>query len=265
MALTDLLLYATAAVFPLLLVIEHLMPARRQPELPAWRTLGIGFFVVFAAVSFFLPQALPPAWFEASLVPGAELGVLGGAVVGYLAVTLVGYAWHRAAHASPVLWRLFHQMHHAPRRLDVASAFIFHPSEMVFYTLMPLAVTTLVLGLDPVAAGIVGLLGVLNTVFQHANLATPRWLTWFMQRPEAHSIHHSVHAHNYSDFPLWDRLFGSYREGVGFRPGVGFAKAQSKRWGAMLLFRDVHAVDAGAPQEPTSAAAATAATLERGA
>jgi sterol desaturase/sphingolipid hydroxylase (fatty acid hydroxylase superfamily) len=249
MALTDLLLYATAAVFPLLLAIEHLIPARWQPKLPAWRTLGIGFFALYAAIAYFLPQALPAAWFEASLLPGAALGVAGGTVVGYLAVTLVGYGWHRAAHASSTLWRLFHQMHHSPRRLDVASSLVFHPSEMVFYTLMPLVVTTLVLGIDPVAAGIVGLLGVFNGVFQHANIATPRWLTWFMQRPEAHSIHHSVHAHNYSDFPLWDRLFGTYREGVGFRPQVGFATAQSKRWWAMAFFADVHAVDAGTAQE----------------
>jgi sterol desaturase/sphingolipid hydroxylase (fatty acid hydroxylase superfamily) len=254
MPLTDILLYATAAVFPLLLGVEHFMPARWQPRLPGWRFIGIGFFVAYAAIAFYLPLALPAAWFESSLLPGAGLGVAGGTVVGYLAVTLVGYAWHRAAHASSLLWRLFHQMHHAPRRLDVASAFIFHPSEMVFYTLMPLAVTTLVLGIDPLAAAIVGLLGVVNAVAQHANLRTPRWLTWVMQRPEAHSIHHSVHAFNYSDFPLWDRLFRTYREGVGFQRQVGFAKAASERWWAMALFRDVHAVDAGAPQETAATA-----------
>jgi sterol desaturase/sphingolipid hydroxylase (fatty acid hydroxylase superfamily) len=250
---TDLLLYASAAVFPMLLLAEALLPARLQPRLPAWRLVGLAFFIGYAAISYYLPQALPAAWFEASLLPGSAVGITGGAIVGYLAVTLVGYGWHRLAHASPLVWRLFHQMHHAPRRLDVASAFIFHPSEMVFYTLMPLALTTLVLGLDPVAAGIVGLLGVFNTVFQHANLATPRWLGWFMQRPEAHSIHHSAHAFNYSDFPLWDRLFGSYREGLRFEPQVGFAPEQSRRWWAMAAFADVHAVQAGAaPQRQSS-------------
>lgn len=247
MSLPDLLLYATAAVYPVLMALEHLVPARWQPRLPAWRAIGVGFFVLYAAVSYFLPQALPAAWFEASLLPGSTLGVAGGTVAGYLAVTLVGYAWHRAAHASPWLWRLFHQMHHAPNRLDVASAAIFHPSEMAFYTLMPLAVTTLVLGLDPVAAGLVGLLGAFNAVFQHANIATPRWLTWLMQRPEAHSIHHAEHAHNYSDFPLWDRLFGTYREGVGFQPRAGFAPAVAGRWMAMLCLRDVHAPAGGTP------------------
>lgn len=258
MSTTDLLLYATLAVYPVLMAIERLAPARWQPRLPAWRTIGIGFFLLYAAISFYLPQALPAAWFEASLVPGAALGVAGGTVVGYLAVTLTGYAWHRAAHASPWLWRLFHQMHHAPNRLDVASAAIFHPSEMAFYTLMPLAVTTFVLGLDPVAAGLVGLLGMFNAVFQHASIATPRWLTWFMQRPEAHSIHHAEHAHNYSDFPLWDRLFGTYRAGEGFQPRAGFAPAASRRWGAMLCFRDVHAEGAA-----TAAAAHASPPAER--
>ena len=70
--------------------------------------------------------------------------------------------------------------------------------------------------LDPVAAAIVGLLGVFNAVFQHANLNTPRWLAWLIQRPEAHSIHHAVHGWNYSDFPLWDIVFGSYRAAAGF-------------------------------------------------
>lgn len=251
LSIADLLLHATAAVWPLLLVVEHVLPARSQPRLPAWRAVGCAAFLLFGAVSFYLPLALPPAWLEHGLLPGQGLGVAGGALVGYLVVTLVGYAWHRAAHASALLWRLFHQLHHAPRRLDVASAAIFHPHEMAFYTLMPLAVTTLVLGLDPLAAAIVGLAGVFNAVFQHANIATPRWLTWFMQRPEAHSIHHAEHAHNYSDFPLWDRLFGTYREGVGFRPDIGLAPAASRRWLAMLFLREVQASDRAPQRAPT--------------
>lgn len=260
MAPTDILLCATVAVVPLLLAIEWLMPARPQARPAAWRRIGIGFFVTYAAIMYALPQALPAAWFRASLLPGAELGVAGGALAGHLSVTLVSYAWHRAAHASPTLWRMFHQMHHAPRRLDVASALIVHPSEMAFYTLMPIVVTTLVLGIDPVAASIVGLLGVINGVSQHANVRTPRWLTWFVQRPEAHSIHHEVHGFNYSDFPLWDRLFGTYREGVGFRTECGFSPAQCKRWWAMAFFRDV---SAGSPGVPSQTAVGRGSTAQR--
>lgn len=248
MTLIDILLWATAAIYPLLMLAEYLKPARWQPRLPLWRLRGALFFMLFAATSFYLPLVLPPAWFEAGLLPGDALGVAGGALVGYLATTLVGYAWHRSVHRVPLLWRAFHQMHHAPQRLDVSSAAIFHPSEMVFYTLMPLAVTTLVLGLDPLAASFVGLLATFNAVFQHANLATPRWLSWLMQRPEAHSIHHAEHNHNFSDFPLWDRLFGSYREPDGFRAQAGFGPLTATQWVAMALGRDLSAAAEPSPR-----------------
>jgi sterol desaturase/sphingolipid hydroxylase (fatty acid hydroxylase superfamily) len=252
MALPDLLLIATAAVFPLLMLAEWLWPARRQPEIKGWHATGIGFFIAYAVISVLLPLQLPASWFAASLLPGAELGVAGGVVAGYLATTFAAYWWHRAAHRVPLLWRLFHQMHHAPRRLDAAGAFVFHPTEMLLYTALGLVVNALVLGLDPVAAAIVGFLGVFNAVFQHANLRTPRWLAWAIQRPEAHSIHHAfeVHGWNYSDFPLWDKLFGTYRVAVDFQPRVGFGLDESRRWTAMALCRDVHAPHFERPPMP---------------
>ncbi len=261
MSTTDLLLAATAAVFPLLMLAERLFPARQQPHVVRWPLVGTACFAVYAVVSVLLPLQLPATWFEASLLPGAQLGVAAGAVAGYLATTFAGYAWHRLVHAVPLLWRCFHQLHHAPRRLDAAGAFVFHPSEMLVYTALGLVVNALVLGLDPVAASIVGLLGVFNAVFQHANLHTPRWLAWLVQRPEAHSIHHAsdVHAWNYSDFPLWDMLFGSYRAARGFRPQVGFAPAQSRRWLDMLLMRDVH----DGPGTQPAAASAESSSISR--
>lgn len=250
MSTVDLLLYASAAVFPIFLVAERLWPAREQPRIGGWSLVGIGMFIVFALIAVLLPLALPASWLEASLLPGAELGIAGGTVVGYLATTLVGYAWHRSVHRVPLLWRFFHQLHHAPRRLDAASAFVFHPTEAAAYTLMGLAVNAMLLGLDPVAASIVGLLGVANAVFQHANVKTPRVLAWLVQRPEAHSIHHAVHGWNYSDFPLWDIVFGTYRRAIGFQPRVGFDAAQSRRWVAMALFDDVHAPEYRRPPLP---------------
>jgi sterol desaturase/sphingolipid hydroxylase (fatty acid hydroxylase superfamily) len=50
-------------------------------------------------------------------------------------------------------------------------------------------------------------------MFQHANLRTPRWLGYIIQRPESHGIHHErgLHAFNYADLPLWDMVFGTFR------------------------------------------------------
>jgi sterol desaturase/sphingolipid hydroxylase (fatty acid hydroxylase superfamily) len=250
MSLPDFLLAASGALFPLFMLAERAWPARSQPRIAGWPVIGVGFFIAFALISVLLPLALPAAWFEASLLPGAELGVAGGAVVGYLATTLAGYAWHRAAHRVPLLWRVFHQMHHAPRRLDTVGAFVFHPTEAALYTVLGVVVNALVLGLDPLAASIVGFLGVFNAVFQHANLRTPRALAWLIQRPEAHSIHHAVHGWNYSDFPLWDKLFGTYRRAIGFQPSVGFGPRESGRWGAMAAFADVHEPEFRQPPMP---------------
>ncbi len=258
MSTPDLLLIASAAVFPLLMLAERLWPARPQPAIRGWTAIGITFFIAYALIAVLLPLQLPAAWFEASLLPGAELGVAGGAIVGYLATTLAGYAWHRAAHRVPLLWRAFHQAHHAPSRLDATGAFVFHPTEVLVYTAIGLVVNVLMLGLDPVAAAIVGFAGVCNAVFQHANLRTPRAIAWLIQRPEAHSIHHAagVHGWNYSDFPLWDHLFGTYRAADGFQPRVGFGADEASRWLDMALLRDVHAPAfrrPPAPQRPARA------------
>ena len=52
-----------------------------------------------------------------------------------------------------------------------------------------------------------------SAIFQHANVRTPRWLGYFVQRPESHSLHHErgVHRDNYSDLPVFDMLFGTFR------------------------------------------------------
>ena len=220
MSLIDLLLAASLTVYPLFVLAERAWPAREQPQLRGWALTGIGFFVAFMATSVLLPLALPPSWFEASLLLGAELGIAGGTVVGYLATTFAGYVWHRAAHAVPLLWRVFHQMHHAPRRLDAVGAFVFHPSEAALYTLLGAALNVIVLGLDPVAASIVGFLGAFNAVFQHANLRIasrhPFWRAWgrVLNNPHFHAWHHTREGHlcdgNYGNtLTIWDRLFGS--------------------------------------------------------
>lgn len=84
--------------------------------------------------------------------------------------------------------------------------------------------------------------------FQHTNVRTPQWLGHFVQRPESHSLHHGrdVHAFNYSDLPLFDLMFGTFRNPKDFVAESGFEGASSAQIVPMLLFRDVAA--AGAAQ-----------------
>ncbi len=79
------------------------------------------------------------------------------------------------------------------------------------------------------------------SVFQHANVKTPHWLGYFLQRPESHSVHHQagVHAGNYSDLPLFDLLFGTFRNPQEFAGQTGFYRGASNRLWDMLLMRDV--------------------------
>jgi sterol desaturase/sphingolipid hydroxylase (fatty acid hydroxylase superfamily) len=53
-------------------------------------------------------------------------------------------------------------------------------------------------------------------------------------------------ARNYSDFPLWDMLLGSWRNPRHFEGEVGFEAPTDRRTGAMLAFRDVNEAAYGA-------------------
>jgi sterol desaturase/sphingolipid hydroxylase (fatty acid hydroxylase superfamily) len=61
-------------------------------------------------------------------------------------------------------------------------------------------------------------------------------------------VHHrrGFHAYNYSDLPLWDMAWGTFRNPRRFMGDVGFEQAESRRFGAMLLARDVNAAALGA-------------------
>jgi len=77
--------------------------------------------------------------------------------------------------------------------------------------------------------------------FQHANIKTPQWMGYVIQRPESHTIHHGrgVHANNYSDLPVIDMIFGTFRNPAGYEIETGFYDGASARVADMLLFQDV--------------------------
>jgi sterol desaturase/sphingolipid hydroxylase (fatty acid hydroxylase superfamily) len=78
-------------------------------------------------------------------------------------------------------------------------------------------------------------------IFQHCNVKTPRWLGYIIQRPEGHTIHHGrgLHYYNFSDLPVFDLLFGTFRNPQGHEMETGFYPGASARVGEMLRFRDV--------------------------
>ena len=58
-------------------------------------------------------------------------------------------------------------------------------------------------------------------------------------------LHHErdVHARNFGDMPVWDRLFGTYGEPTGEPVKLGFEPERSRRWLAMMFMVDVNKVE----------------------
>ncbi|MBL4689087.1 MAG: sterol desaturase family protein [Nannocystaceae bacterium] len=132
--------------------------------------------------------------------------------VGLLAFELVGYAYHRAAHKIPALWRL-HAVHHSSESMDWLASFRQHPVEILAMTFAQNAPLVL-LGL-PLGSHVMVLLVLkLNTVFVHANIEIrPAWWTQLVATPRFHHRHHQREGatHNYAAmFPWLDRLFGTF-------------------------------------------------------
>jgi sterol desaturase/sphingolipid hydroxylase (fatty acid hydroxylase superfamily) len=226
-----------------MLAVEARFPARQFPKVRRWRAIGLFCFVVLGGTATVVtPLLLPTAWLEHHrLIDATRLGVPLGVVAGYAVVSFVSFLWHRALHRFNLLWRLCHQIHHSPRRLDLAGSAVFHPLDIFMFTVMQVLGLTLIIGVDPLAAAITGYVATFYALFQHWNVKTPRWLGYIIQRPEAHGHHHErdVHASNYSDFPLWDLLFGTFKSPATFDGDVGFSVPAPL--GKMLLFVDVNA------------------------
>ncbi len=234
------------ALFALLAVAERLFPGRPLPRVRGWLPRSLAAFALYFLVSAYLPILLaaplaPLRWLDLSDWP-----TVAAAAAGVLAYEFAAYAYHRAIHRFTPLWRLLHQMHHSAERLDATGAFWFHPLDMVGWTLVASVVLTL-LGLAPEAATLALLAINFLAIFQHANLRTPRWLGYLVQRPESHAVHHAVgvHARNYADLPLVDLLFGSFDNPPGYGPATGFWPGASARVLDMLLARDVSRPPAG--------------------
>ena len=223
-----------------LMLWEHFAPGRPLPKVRGWLPRALVSLLAYLMLSSYLPllwadTLAPVQFFDLSAWP-----IAAAVAVGVLTYELMGYAYHRAMHTFTPLWRLLHQMHHSAERQDVASAFWFSPLDMVGWTLVSSVAFTLI-GLPPQAATIAILLITFLAIFQHTNVRTPRWLGYFVQRPESHSLHHErgVHRDNYADLPVFDMLFGTFRNPARYAPDTGFWQGASSRVGDMLLLRDV--------------------------
>ncbi|HKO57849.1 MAG TPA: sterol desaturase family protein [Thermoanaerobaculia bacterium] len=130
-------------------------------------------------------------------------------------------------------------MHHSPARIEAITSFYKHPLEIAANSLISSLLIYALLGGSTSAGAWFNVFAAIGEMFYHANIATPVWWGYFMQRPEHHSIHHQldVHSFNFGDITWWDRLFGTFRDTRQFAPACGFAPGREERLARMLLFK----------------------------
>lgn len=222
-------------------IADFIGPARRYPKQRWWRLRGAVAFASTLFIAMNLPLYTDEFLGKYRLIDATGLGTALGSVVGLLALQFVSYWWHRTMHRVPLLWRFFHQLHHSAERIDVYGAFYFHPLDAMGFTLVGSLSLVLGVGVTGEAALVVNTVMTFLSMFQHANLRTPQWLGYLVQRPEAHNVHHQrgLHAFNYGDIALWDLVFGTFNNPRAIDVQAGFYDGASTRIGEMLIGRDV--------------------------
>lgn len=236
-----LVYFITFAAFVVIFTKEVVAPASGASCDKRWRLYAGGLnaanLVVVVAAGFMFE-----GWISGSSLLGlsGKVDVVSGAALTFLASSFVAYWWHRLIHKSDRLWRWTHQLHHSPSRIEALTAFYVHPFDALAATLLNALVAYGLLGVSGLSAGL-SLVGVtLFNLIAHADQRTPWWLGFFTQRPEMHRLHHErgVHRSNYG-LPLWDLMFGTWRNPREAGVECGFVPEKEAQIGAMLMCRDV--------------------------
>ncbi len=248
-----LLAFGPLAFIPLFMLLDLLPHAQRYTTTRFWKPRALAVTLAAVGVSFGAGLLWEQVLVFPSLFDLSALGVF-GALAGIMVYEFFHYWYHRGVHSFGFTWRWFHQMHHAPERLDAYSALYQSPLDSLLFTSIGILVAFPLLGLSPVAGALLNAFLMFNAMFQHANIKTPRWLGYIIQRPESHSVHHArgVHRYNYSDLPLWDMVFGTFRNPPNFAREIGIYDGASSRIGALLLGRDISRSQPDAAQEAQS-------------
>ena len=224
------------------LTLERLRPGRELPNAPGWygRAILINFGQV--AITLATNKLWIAAFSGASVFHLASLKMpLLEGFIGWFVGTFFFYWWHRIRHMSG-FWLVFHQVHHSPARIEAITSFYKHPVEILADSALAAAILYLLLGCSLEGALWFNCFAATGEFFYHSNFRSPRWLKYFIQTPELHSVHHEldVHKYNFADLPMWDRLFGTYRDADDFAPQCGFPRHNERKLGRMLIFKDVY-------------------------
>lgn len=230
------------SIYALLIVWEALFPAQQLPKVKNWKLKGLLSFTVYFFLSSYLPLITDPFLVNYQLFDLTGLGNVGGGILAVFLIEFGIFIWHYAMHKSDFLWRVFHQMHHSAERMDTYGAFYFSIFDMIGFTFLGSICFALLIGVTPQAVTIMLLTTMFLAVFQHTNIKTPQWLGYLIQRPESHAVHHAkgIHKYNYSDLPVFDILFGTFKNPKEYVEETGFYPGASSKIFEMLTFQDIN-------------------------
>jgi sterol desaturase/sphingolipid hydroxylase (fatty acid hydroxylase superfamily) len=232
-----LVVFAAAAV---MMAAERVAPGRAWPKVPGWWARAALLNGGQLAAVFLAGVAWDGWMLRHRPFALDHLHPVAAGAIGYVVHAFVYYWWHRARHALPVLWRWVHRVHHSPQRIEVVTSFYKHPIEVVANGVLSSAVLYLGVGLSPRAAAVAFVLNALAEFFYHWNVRTPRWLGYIVQRPESHCVHHQegVHAFNYGDLPVFDMMFGTFRNPRRWEASCGLGGETERRLDLLLVGRE---------------------------
>jgi sterol desaturase/sphingolipid hydroxylase (fatty acid hydroxylase superfamily) len=232
----------TVIVTIIFLVWERVVPGRELPNSKNWYARVLFVNALQIGITF----GTNKLWFDwlsgSSLFHISNWGmpVLQG-FVGWLISTFFFYWWHRIRHANG-FWVIFHQVHHSPARIEALTSFYKHPVEILSDSFLIALLMYPFLGASLEGAFWLNFFAATGEYFYHSNIKSPKWMKHFIQTPELHSIHHQldVHKYNYSDLPLWDKLFGTYKDTDEFMEHCGFPHDNERKLWKMMIFKDVY-------------------------
>jgi sterol desaturase/sphingolipid hydroxylase (fatty acid hydroxylase superfamily) len=232
--------FFTIGMFAAFAITDICFRARAFPDMRYWRRLGLAATIAYFSIATFAPFLWDGMLGAHRLFDLTGLAFWAQLAIGFFVLEAGTYVWHRTMHKVTPIWRI-HQTHHSAERIDIWSAFYFHPLDMAGWSLLGSLCLVWIVGLTAEATLVVSVAATFCAMFQHSNLRTPRWLGYIITRPESHSVHHQrgVHAYNYGDVPWFDMMFGTFRNPDRFDGAVGFHDGASRRFWTLLTARTV--------------------------
>lgn len=203
--------------------IERILKKNNQPILRyEWREDLLYFFIstLFVQTLTFLSLAPSMAVLGATEWAGGIRATIASQpiVLQFLEIMfftdLVQYAFHRAFHRLPWLWK-FHAVHHSAQAMDWLAGSRMHVVEVILlrsFTTLPMYV----LGFAESALYAYIFFVYILSVFIHANIRVPfGWLQYVIATPRFHHWHHGLEDEaidkNFAiHFPVIDMVFGTW-------------------------------------------------------